>query len=723
MYTFYNNFTAGEVSKRIYPRIDLVQRKNGCVRLENALPTVQGGVIRRPGTRFVCKAKYADKITRLIPFRYSVDQTYTIEFGHLYMRFITNGGRLEHTPQTITGVDVGPGGTIRITVVGHGYSNGDPLAIRGVLGAVEANGDWVATNVTADTFDLVDSDFNLPWTSGGTVAEIVELAHPYEETDLDEVNYTHDSDLLYFVHPDVEPSVLTRTSATTFTFAGLDLIGGPFNDLNLDATHTMTPSATTGAITVTASAAYFTADMVGHLMRIGSGVGTPAVQGYVSITGYTDPTVVNATVIQTLSGTAATIQWALSAFGPATGYPKVVTWFDQRLIFLGTDTQPYSGWASSTARQLDFSVGTTASDAVSFSIRGDEVNDILWAMSSTELLIGTTGGEHKLTGGNNEPLSPTNGIARQQTAYGSSGVRPVKIGDMVLHVQRGGERIRAVAFSFDKDRYISDDLTLFASHLFKGHGIIDMAFQLQPEPILWIVTSDGLLRSSTMLPEHQVIGFAQHPFPNALVKRCLSQPQRAQTDDETYLLLARTINGQAVQYIEVMDDELYVDCGLSTTLGAAASSLSGLAHLEGELVRIHADGAVYVSKTVTANAVTFEETEPDATYIQVGFDSVPTVIPMSPEWELQTGPTYGRSKSFGNVQVFTLDSPYVTLNGTASEARSTTDLMDTAVVGEANGVHRFGTLGNAVQLHIEISQPDPVPFHVVGIYGEAQIGE
>jgi len=721
MFTFYNNLTAGELSPRMYPRIDMVQRKNGSVKLSNALPTVQGGVIRRPGSRFICAAKYADKPTRLIPFKFSVDQTYVIELGHQYMRFITNGGRLEESPKTITGVDSGPSGVVRLTIPSHGYSNNWYIAVRNVRGTVEANGDWQISVPDTDHVDLIGSDFDKTYISGGTASRIIELITPYDDVYIDAVNYTPDSDLLYLVHPDITPRVLTRTSATTFTLNQLNFIGGPFNDLNPDDAHTMTAGATTGATTLTSSVPYFTTQMAGQLIRVGGTVS--GAQGYALINSWLSATQVNITVLSTLSGTSATPVWALGAFGDHTGYPHAVTWFDQRLVFLGTDTQPNTGWASSTARQLDFTVGTTADAAVTFSIRSDEVNEILWGMSSTELLIGTTGGEHKVTGGNNEPLTPTNGIARQQTAYGSKAVRPVKIGDMVLHVQRGGERVRAVSFSLDKDRYISDDLTIFAEHLFKKHSIVDMTFQLQPEPIAWFVTTDGLLRSCTILPEQQVVGFAQHPFTNGSVKRCLSLPKSAQTDDETYLLIARTINGKAVQYLEVLDPTLYVDCGLSASFAEAVTSISGLAHLEGQPIHIHADGAVYVNKTVVNNEVAFESTETEASYVQVGLDSVPLLIPMSPEWELPSGPTFGRKKSFNNIQVFTIDTPFITLNGVPSEARYVTDLMDTAVTSDANGIHKFATYGNAVHLHVEISQPDPVPFHVTGIYGESTIGE
>lgn len=719
MFSFFNNFTSGELAQRIYPRIDLVQWKNGAKTMLNALPTVHGGFIGRPGTGFVCRAKFGNKVTRLIPFEFSVDQTYVIELGDLYMRFITQGGRLEETAKNVEAI-TNAGSLIQVTSTAHGYSNGNFIALRNILGTVEANGDWQIQDVTTDTFVLTGSTYINTYVSGGTARKIIEIVSPYGELDLEEVQYAPDSDLLYFVHPDYPPQVLTRTSATTFTITDLELIDGPFNDLNLDETHTMTPSATTGNITVTSNVAYFTSAMVGQLLRIGSPVS--GVQGYVEITSFTSNLVVNATVRKTLSGIAATVQWALGAFGEATKYPHTVSWFDQRLVFGGTDTQPQTVWMSATTRVLDFAVGTTASDAVTFTIRTEDVNQIEGLASSTDLIVFTSAGEHKVTGGDNQAIAPSNIVVRQQTAYGSSNVRPVKIGELVAHVQRGGQRIRTVSFSFDKDRYISNDLTLLAYHLFNTSRVQDMSFQLQPDPIIWFVMSNGSLRSCTLLPEQNVAGFAQHSFLNGAVERCVSLPQALSTDDETYLLIRRTINGAQVKYIEVFNTAYTTDSTIAGVFSPAVSTVQHLTHLEGQSVKVIGDDAVYNDKPVFKGSITFESGEVGASNIEVGLGFVPTVTLLSPEWELPDGPTFGRIKHFNKVLVYTTDTVTLALNGDEAEARAPEDFMDTAIPALSTQVFQFTTLGNSTQAHLTITQPSPIPISVVGVYGECTIG-
>lgn len=101
--------------------------------------------------------------------------------------------------------------------------------------------DWVAA----------DTDDNFP---------IVETPTPYQEADLFELQFRQSADVMWIVHPDYAPRKLTRTTATTFDLSTIDFSNGPFlprNDLENADGITITPSATTGSITLTSSAAVF----------------------------------------------------------------------------------------------------------------------------------------------------------------------------------------------------------------------------------------------------------------------------------------------------------------------------------------------------------------------------------------------------------------------------------------------------------------------------------
>lgn len=98
------NFTAGEVSPRLMGRVDIARYANGAKIIENAVVVVQGGVVRRPGTRFAAATKYGDKKSRLIPYVFNRSQAYMLEFGDGYMRIYQNGKQLvngDNTPYEI----------------------------------------------------------------------------------------------------------------------------------------------------------------------------------------------------------------------------------------------------------------------------------------------------------------------------------------------------------------------------------------------------------------------------------------------------------------------------------------------------------------------------------------------------------------------------------------------------------------------------------------------
>lgn len=94
------NFTAGELSPRITGRVDLSKYYNGVSHLENMIIHPLGGIQRRPGSRFVTEVKNSAHHVRLIPFEFSIEQAYVLEFGDQYIRFYRNEGQIESAPST-----------------------------------------------------------------------------------------------------------------------------------------------------------------------------------------------------------------------------------------------------------------------------------------------------------------------------------------------------------------------------------------------------------------------------------------------------------------------------------------------------------------------------------------------------------------------------------------------------------------------------------------------
>lgn len=109
-------------------------------------------------------------------------------------------------------------------------------------------------------------------------ADVYSVSNPFSESDLDDIKYTQSADVLFICHPNHHPMTLTRYSHTNWKLATMDIKPAPFDDSNTTEI-TITPSAVSGTITLTASASYFNAGMVGRLMRLGHTVGSQYAKG------------------------------------------------------------------------------------------------------------------------------------------------------------------------------------------------------------------------------------------------------------------------------------------------------------------------------------------------------------------------------------------------------------------------------------------------------------
>ena len=224
--TLARSFAGGEIAPELYGRLDLDKFQTGLALCRNFIPLPYGPVQNRPGFRFVNEVKDSTKRVRLIPFQFNVDQTIMLEFGDQYIRFHTDAGTVLETAKNITGITQ-PAGVV--TIVGHGYSNGDWVYLSGIGGMTQLNGRFVVvSDAAADTFRMKDFAGNYittgsytAYTSGGTAARVYELVTPYLEVDLFDLHYVQSNDVLTLVHPGYPPAELRRTGATSYTLANI----------------------------------------------------------------------------------------------------------------------------------------------------------------------------------------------------------------------------------------------------------------------------------------------------------------------------------------------------------------------------------------------------------------------------------------------------------------------------------------------------------------------
>lgn len=570
------NFTAGQLSPRLFGRVDLSRYANGASEIENMIVQPHGGLTRRPGTKFVNEVKTSSQKTRLLPFEFSTIQSYCIEAGDEYLRFFKDQGVILESNKTISALTRANPGVV--TATSHGYNNGDLVFLSSVVGMTQVNGKYfLVANKTTNTFELTDVDGEnvntssfTAYSSGGTAARVVQISSPYDTADLFSIQYAQTADVMYLVHPSYAPRKLTRTSHTAWTLTEVSLEDGPYLNENITTT-TLNPSGTSGSITITASATTgvnngdgFQSSDVGRLIRIehiatawgtstGYSVGdvvrhngnvyecivagtsgssggpsgdlaqiidagatwkfvsTGGVYfGNATITGINSTVQVAATVNGFLAKSTAEKTWRLGAFSATTGYPAAVSFFEQRLFFAGTSDQPQTIFSSRSGDFENFAPSSLDDGAVTVTIATDQVNRIHWLSPGRQLAIGTSGGEFTLSSsGNEEAVTPSNVRVLRQGTRGVHTTRPIRIDDRVLFIQNHRRKVRELSFDLASDSFVAPDLTILSENI-TGGGVVEMAFQQEPDSVVWAVRDDGVLAGLTYMREQEVIAWHQH---------------------------------------------------------------------------------------------------------------------------------------------------------------------------------------------------------------------
>ena len=128
------NFSKGELAPEIWGRFDVDAYQSSVRKARNVLILKYGGLTKRPGTRLVAEVLDDSEPARLIPFQFSLTQTYALELGQGYMRAASSGGLVLNEELLITAITNAV--NAQITAAYHGYSVGQQVYLSGVAGTL-----------------------------------------------------------------------------------------------------------------------------------------------------------------------------------------------------------------------------------------------------------------------------------------------------------------------------------------------------------------------------------------------------------------------------------------------------------------------------------------------------------------------------------------------------------------------------------------------------------
>lgn len=550
-----SNFTAGEFSPRLYSRSDVAKYRNAVKTALNGQVLAHGPFRKRNGTKYVATAKTVVSAdldnTRLIPFTASDGTAYILEVGNLYIRFYTNGAQILS-------------GGIPLELVTTYNNNSIPD-----LQYAQFGNSLYITHVLFPPRKLVYTS-QLVW----AMQTLVFSPPPTKELGSGLPTYSLSSAAL-------GPMTVTASSAV---FSASD-VGRQIIETNAGGTGVAIITAFTDTTHVTATVtAIFasTAARTGYMdlsplvsitpsgVRVGSVVTLTAAAGawsgmlvdgiikYIIIANgvirfdsFSSPTVASGTVLKTLDSAAATTNWTSEqpTWTANRGYPKCVTFFEQRAWFASTPTQPQSLWSSESGIFDGFGRGDSDDSAIAVDVSSAITNPINWMSSSKVLILGTTEAELTVSA-TNGPISPTNIQQLPNTYFGSNAQTAVKVAHEILFIQRNLKRIRTFLYDYKIDGYRADDLTFLSEHLLRD-TIIRLAYAETPDAQIYAVTATGNLLCAAFVREQDVIGWSKFTTDGLFTEVAKAN---GSTADEIWVLAERTIGGVLKKYVEVFDN-------------------------------------------------------------------------------------------------------------------------------------------------------------------------
>lgn len=478
--------------------------------------------------------------------------------------------------------------------------------------------------------------------------------------------------------------------------------------------------------------------------------------GWAAITGYTDTTHVTVTVVRRLPNTVVsgtTNRWAKQAWNPTDGYPAGVAFYRERLCYVRDQTV----WTSVVGDFENFQFqdgGVTAPDMAITATFGSSRNDrARWIAETSDVaMIGTASGEFAMGPQSvSDPFGPGNVRIHRVSGYGCNGVQPVPVGESLMFVERGGKKTREAKFDIQVDGLASRDLNVYADHIFTRGICAGLAHQRVPFGVMWSTTNGGQLKGLTYQSEQQVWAWHAHTLGGDGIGLNLTPAVRSLAsitspdvvNDDLWMCVERTINGSTVYYVEVLGphlaytllgyvyaddltnvkDSLHLDCAIQKPLLAAATTITGLSHLEGEDVAAVVDGMYRVPATVTAGARTVSGVD-ESCKAWVGFLRDADCVPAPLVGQSETGSAQGKKARIASATVRVKDSLNFVLGkpgGTMDRAkfRRVSDDMSQASPlrsGDFRVPYPAGSTEDDERPELLIRQDQPFPLVILGIF-------
>ena len=539
------------------------------------------------------------------------------------------------------------------------------------------------------------------------------ITTPYSATEIKEINFTQSADTLIICHNNHAPRKVMRSgSHTAWTMSTISFSYYPTYDFNADYDSSSFSPGTGwdsigSTISISSSLSIVTSDHVGGMFE-GNG-------GVVRITS-TNSTTITGTVIKefisndAISGVDASLEEPV--WSATHGYPGTVTFHESRLWMSNSTSRPQTLWGSVIGEFFNYDRGVGGDDeAIDITLDTDQVNAVYHLVSGRHLQIFTSGGEFHIP---ERPIKPASVSVLRQTTFGVlKKVRPLNVDGATMFIQRNGKQVREFLFTYTENSYVSTEVNLLAPHITSNP--VSMASQTgdveNEGNYLYIVNGDGSMGVFITNRVEKVMAWTKFTTAGDI-------KDVAVVEDIVYVYVKRNINGSDVYHIEALNNDYYTDAGKQITNSPASTSVTGIAHLNGESCRVRGDGSVMDDATPSGGSITLSR---EASSVEVGINFDVEIKTMPINIALQSGPINAKPRRISRVAAQLHQSSGVKINNKPLPVRG----FGTDVLGAApdlfTGIKTMPILGYSRDSQVSVTQTDPLPLTVLGLTMEVQV--
>lgn len=414
-----------------------------------------------------------------------------------------------------------------------------------------------------------------------------------------------------------------------------------------------------------------------------------------------------------------TFSWATVTFtgAPASwvagNYPSCGDFFEGRLWLGGTIAEPQTFWGSKSGFPENFTAGVLADDGLEFTMA--KFGRIRWMVGFKNLVIGTQNGEHIVTSEAGF-ISPGDIQVEQQSSYGSVGVQPQQVGDQIFYVSADRRKLRAIQYEWQKDNWLSKDLTFNSEHITRA-GIKHIAWQQNPKNLFHCVLLDGTVASLTYERGHNVYGWSKVEWADGGGAVLDMAVGAVAGTDYVNILVKNRNNIINLEYQTPTGHTHYMDSWVDRQVEPDGVTVLGLDHLEGLTVQVLVDEAVHPDVVVTGNQITLQpQAIPPASAV-VGIKFTPRMKTLPFDQGAVAGSGAPWTKRWNKIYVRIQESGIPIINGERTATRHAITPMNTAEANASQDVLMINQ-GFDKNAQIEVTQDLPIDLVVIGIFGE-----